>query len=71
MSREIRKSMSKAIANKVNSILENTDRVVNMNIHIFANKDEMPAIRYSIEELIETRDHITKAIEEKGGEFDD
>ena len=42
------------IANKVLDILENADNVVNLHISIFADVDEAPTIRYSIEEVIDT-----------------
>ena len=42
------------IVDKVMEILDNTDDVVNMHISIFADVDEIPTIRYSIEEVIDT-----------------
>ena len=44
------------IVDKVMDILDGTDNVVNMHISIFADVDEEPTIRYSIEEVIETGD---------------
>lgn len=46
------KIMKKAIVEKVESILNNTNRIEKLHIGIFANIDEVPTIRYSIEELI-------------------
>ena len=44
--------MDKAIVSKVESILDNTGKVTKMHIGIFADADEIPTIRYSVEELI-------------------
>ena len=44
--------LNKAIVNKVESILNNTDYIVKMHIGIFGDAGEVPVIRYSIEENI-------------------
>ena len=46
------KELNRAIVEKVKTILDNTDSVTKMHIGIFGDADEMPAIRYSIEEVI-------------------
>ena len=50
MSRQ--RALDIAIVDKVESILKNADHVTKMHIGIFADADEIPAIRYSIEETI-------------------
>lgn len=45
--------LKKAIVDKVESILGNTQDVEKLHIGIFANADEVPTIRYSIEERID------------------
>ena len=49
-----------AIIDKVMDILDNADEPAKLNIGIYADADEVPVIRYSVEE----------AILEKRGEFD-
>ena len=48
----INKKVKQGIVNKVDSILNNADYIEKLHIGIFANIDEVPTIRYSIEELI-------------------
>ena len=46
------KKKNKVIIEKVKSILDNTSNVTKLHIGIFADADEVPTIRYSIEEQL-------------------
>lgn len=55
----------KAITERVESILNNAKIVEKLHIGIFADADEVPTIRYSIEERIDPFNYRTVVREDK------
>lgn len=46
------KRLNKAIVDKIESVLENTESIRDLDIQIHGAYDEIPTIRYNIEEIV-------------------